>query len=168
MKETKRHWNYYNFFICWLVSLGQIAFGYPASIIGPTLGEPSFLIYMKLLDVTKVPPVERHDADSLIGATSGVFQAGAAINVLIAPYIADKWGRKAAFLWCSLLSLFGGALLCGSKNISMFIAARVFAGAGSWGFLSTSMCLLLLSVQVPDYLQLLSIQPSLHRLTCVG
>jgi hypothetical protein len=42
-----RQWNHYNFFICWLVSLGQIAFGYPASIIGVTLAQPSFLVSLE-------------------------------------------------------------------------------------------------------------------------
>lgn len=55
---TERHWSAWNFFVCYMVSLGQIAFGYPASIIGVTLAQPSFLIYMGLLDVTKDPPVE--------------------------------------------------------------------------------------------------------------
>lgn len=53
---TERHWSGWNFFICYMVSLGQIAFGYPASIIGVTLAQPSFLIYMGLLDVTQDPP----------------------------------------------------------------------------------------------------------------
>jgi hypothetical protein len=29
--------NAYNFLVCFLISLGQIAFGHPASIIGTTL-----------------------------------------------------------------------------------------------------------------------------------
>ncbi|KAF2015641.1 MFS general substrate transporter [Aaosphaeria arxii CBS 175.79] len=45
----------------------------------------------------------------------------------------DRWGRKAGVLYCSFFSLLGGALLCGSRNIGMFIAARFIAGWGSWG-----------------------------------
>jgi len=72
MAKAKRHFNPWNFFICWLISLGQIAFGYPASIIGVTLAQPSFLVYMGLLDpkTAELTP----GADQLIGATSGVFQ----------------------------------------------------------------------------------------------
>jgi hypothetical protein len=69
---SSRQFNGWNFFICYLVSLGQIAFGYPASIIGVTLAQPSFLIYMKLLDVTKDPPVLTSNSDQIIGAMSGV------------------------------------------------------------------------------------------------
>lgn len=135
---SKRHFNWYNFYICFLVSLGQIAFGYPASIIGVTLGQPSFLVYMNLLDLTQDPPVLAKGADQLVGAMSGVFQAGAAINVFIAAFVCDKWGRKAGFYWCAFLSILGGALLVGSVNSTMFIIARLLAGGGSWGFLAVS------------------------------
>src|SRR5262245_38550364 len=52
----------------------------------------------------------------------------------------DQWGRKAGVLYCSFFSLLGGALLCGSRNVGMFIAARFIAGWGSWGFLAVSTC----------------------------
>jgi hypothetical protein len=47
---------------------------FAASVIGVTLGEPSFLVYMGLLD----PKTETltKNANQLIGATSGVFQVG--------------------------------------------------------------------------------------------
>lgn len=133
------------------VSLGQIAFEYPASIIGVTLAQPPFLAYMGLIDSTGEYTA---NSSSLIGACSGVFQAGATINVFIASWVCDRWGRKAGFIQCAVLSLFGGALLVGSRNISMFIVGRIFAGAGSckslsviltakvptgsWGFLSVT------------------------------
>ncbi|KAK5064580.1 hypothetical protein LTR84_000413 [Exophiala bonariae] len=120
------------------MAFGQIAFGYPASIIGVTLAQPSFLVYMGLLDITQDPPALAAGADVKIGAMSGVFQAGAAINVFIASWVADKWGRKAALYECGLLSLFGGALLCGARNAPMFIVARLFAGGGSWGYLAVT------------------------------
>ena len=64
--------NWRNWFVCFLVSLGQIAFGYPSAIIGTTLGEPSFLIYMNVLD----PETETFTPKGaqLVGAMSGVFQ----------------------------------------------------------------------------------------------
>jgi hypothetical protein len=37
--SKRSQFNAYNFLVCYLVSLGQIAFGHPASIIGTTLGE---------------------------------------------------------------------------------------------------------------------------------
>ena len=50
-----------------------------------------------------------------------VFQAGAVIGVFAAGWVADKWGRKNAFRFCSFFSLLGGALLCGSRNMDIFI-----------------------------------------------
>lgn len=52
----------------------------------------------------------------------------------------DRWGRKAGVLYCSFFSLLGGSMLCGARNIGMFIAARFIAGWGSWGFLAVSKC----------------------------
>jgi hypothetical protein len=68
---TKNQYNWRNFWICFLVSLGQVAFGYPASIIGTTLGEPSFLVYMTILDADGNSTPR---GDQLQGAMSGVFQ----------------------------------------------------------------------------------------------
>lgn len=136
MATKKWHFSAYNLYVCFLVSLGQIAFGYPASIIGVTLAQPPFLAYMGLIDAETGDYTS--NANSLIGATSGIFQAGACFNVFIASWVCDKWGRKAGMIWCAVLSLFGGALMVGSRNIAMFIVARFFAGGGSWGFLSVT------------------------------
>lgn len=65
-----RQWNGWNFFICFLVSLGQVAFAYPASVISVTLAQPSFLIYMGLLDPET--GALSHNANSIIGAMSAV------------------------------------------------------------------------------------------------
>jgi MFS family permease len=50
----------------------------------------------------------------------------------------DRWGRKAGTIFCSTLSIIGGAGLAGSVNTTMFIIFRLIAGAGSWGFLALS------------------------------
>ena len=85
--------NWCNWWICFLVSLGQIAFGYvstesidrvasslillsqrryPSAIIGTTLGEPSFLVYMGVLDAEEKALSPK--GAQLVGAMSGVFQ----------------------------------------------------------------------------------------------
>lgn len=130
--------------------MGQLAFGYPASIISTTLSQPAFLEYMKLVDTNGLTA----NANQLIGATSGVFQvscpfphsnhctdfvkAGAIFGVLLVSWIMDKWGRKAGVIYCATLSIIGGAMLCAAQNIAMFIVFRFFAGAGAWGFLALS------------------------------
>jgi hypothetical protein len=65
----KMRWR--NFWTCFVISVGQIAFGYPSSIIGTTLGQPSFLLYMGLVNSEGVGT---GNANDLIGAASGVFQ----------------------------------------------------------------------------------------------
>lgn len=113
--------------------IGQFAFGYPSSIIGVTLAQPEFLIYMGLVNAEGVIDAK---SNSLIGAISGVFQAGAFFGILVGCYILDKWGRKAGVIYASLLSILGSAGLAGSRNVGMFIVFRFFAGAGSWSFLA--------------------------------
>lgn len=68
---TKPKMKWRNFWICFSISLGQVAFGYPSSIIGTTLGQPAFLLYMGLITPEGLLT---HNANNLIGATSGVFQ----------------------------------------------------------------------------------------------
>ena len=71
-RKVNQQYSWRNFWICFLVSLGQIAFGYPSAIISTTLGEPSFLVYMGVVD----PETEEFTAKGaqLVGAMSGVFQ----------------------------------------------------------------------------------------------
>lgn len=151
-QRTKPKMKWRNFWVCFSISLGQIAFGYPSSIIGTTLGQPTFLEYMGLV----TPKGLAKNANGLTGATSGVFQvsqtpqwvhrsssliscqAGAFFGILLGSFVMDKWGRKGGVIYCASLSIFGGALECASQNIGMFIASRFFAGGGSWGFLALS------------------------------
>ena len=73
--KQDKQWNWHNFFVCLSVGfIGQLAFGYPSSIIGVTLAQPAFLEYMGLLTLVDGKPALSATADSLIGATSGVFQ----------------------------------------------------------------------------------------------
>ena len=144
-----KQWNWHNFAICLAVGfIGQLAFGYPSSIIGVTLAQPAFLEYMGLLTLVDGKPALGAHADSLIGATSGVFQAGAFFGVMIGSWVMDKYGRKAGVVYCATLSIVGGVCLCGAQNIAMFIVFRFFAGAGSWGFLALS-TLFLLPLSLP-------------------
>lgn len=72
MELTKRsHWTWRQFFICFGISAGMLAFAYPAAVIATTLGQPTFLVYMELLTAEGTLSPR---ANSLIGAMSGVFQ----------------------------------------------------------------------------------------------
>jgi hypothetical protein len=58
-----------------LVSMGACAFGYGVSIIGTTLGEPGFLLYMGLVDPATGQATP--NSSGLVGAITGTFYVGA-------------------------------------------------------------------------------------------
>ncbi|KAJ5798544.1 uncharacterized protein N7503_007840 [Penicillium pulvis] len=88
---------------------------------------------MKLIDKEgKASP----NSNGLIGATNGVFQAGAFFGILLGSWIMDRFGRRMGVVYGSVLCIVGGAVACASQNIGMFIAFRFFIGAGSWAFMA--------------------------------
>ncbi|KAK5550758.1 hypothetical protein LTR46_011248 [Exophiala xenobiotica] len=99
------------------VALGSTTYGYCSSIIATTLGQPSFIHYFHL-DTDS-------DANSLIGAVNGLFQAGGLFGSLSSLYIPDKWGRKAALYIGAIICVVGGTLQTGSVHIAMFLVARL-------------------------------------------
>lgn len=46
--QVERHFNWRNFWVTYFLSYGQLAFGFPASIISTTLGSPLFQEYFGL------------------------------------------------------------------------------------------------------------------------
>ena len=110
----------------------MIAYGYPASIIATTLGQPSFLTYFNLID--PVTGQETDGAPSIISAMNAVFQVGGLFGIIGGSFVMDRWGRKAGMYYAAALSFIGGAPLTGSVNPAMFIVFRFFAGAGSYSF----------------------------------
>ena len=104
--------------VCW----GAAAYGYAGSIIGTTLGQPSFLSYMGLDTAS--------NATQLIGAMNALFYAGGFFGCFIVGYFADRVGRKTVIAAGAALVLVSNALLAGSVNMSMFIVFRFFNGMG--------------------------------------
>jgi len=78
-------------------------------------------------------------ATPLIGAMSGIFQAGGIFGIIGVSYIMEKWGCKMAVYVCSIVGLVGGALVCAAQNVGMFIAFKFLAGMSSWAFIAVSM-----------------------------
>lgn len=99
-----------------------MTYGYCASIIATTLGQPSFIAYFEL--------DKRSDAAGLIGAINGLFQAGGLIGSLSCMASADWLGRRKAILVAAIASLIGGGLQAGSVSIGMYIAMRFITGLG--------------------------------------
>lgn len=105
------------FFLTFLITLGQWCFGYPASVISTTLGEPPFLEYMGLVDTNTGELTPR--GQTLGGATNGAFFGAGVLNVLITSNILDIFGRKWAVRYNAVVGLFGGSLCAGATNINM-------------------------------------------------
>jgi MFS family permease len=96
------------------------------------------------------------NAQSLIGATSGVYQAsllttslsqpaytvyaGAVIGIIIGIWIMDKFGRKSCLVYASTLGVIGAVGCCAAQNMAMFIAFRLLAGGGAWAALCICEC----------------------------
>ncbi|KAJ5802096.1 uncharacterized protein N7503_004546 [Penicillium pulvis] len=125
---TRQTINVFNVLILIFVGLGSLSFGYSASVIGITLGQPSFLEYFAL-DM-------RPDAADLEATMNGLYQAGGVIGTLSLPIVADKYGRKAAITISAILIIISGAFMAGSTNIGEFIFFRFISGAGSFMILA--------------------------------
>ena len=70
-KGPRRAWTWRQCLYCAFVCLGEVAFAYPSSIIGVTLAQPSFLVYMELVDANGTLT---DTGNTLVGALSGLFQ----------------------------------------------------------------------------------------------
>ncbi|KAJ9615767.1 hypothetical protein H2200_001844 [Cladophialophora chaetospira] len=111
-----------------VLGFGSLTYGYTASIIGTTLGQPSFLNYFDLLT--------RSNGTDLISTMNGLFQTGGVIGTLLLPTVADKYGRKWACAVPAILAIISGAIMAGSVNVGMFIAFRFVAGAAAFMILA--------------------------------
>lgn len=106
-------------------TLGSLAYGYSAAIIGSTLGQPSFLAYFGLDTAS--------NSAALQGAINGLFQAGGLFGTLVFGFLADKCGRCKAIFIATVVAVIGGALQAGSVHIAMFLVARFITGFGIGG-----------------------------------
>lgn len=64
------------------------------------------------------------------GGIVAVYYFGAMFGCFIGGKIGDRFGRKKAVVFGSVLALMGGALQAGSQNASMTICARTICGLG--------------------------------------
>jgi MFS family permease len=106
------------------ISMGAVSYAYAGSIVGTTLGQPSFITYMGL--------ATNPNAEGLIGTIVGLFYAGGVFGAILSTYLADSIGRKWTAAIGSVILVVSTACLAGSVNIAMFIVFRFFVGMGAY------------------------------------
>ncbi|KAF9885400.1 hypothetical protein FE257_012922 [Aspergillus nanangensis] len=130
------------------VAIGSMTYGYSASIIGSTIGQPGWYSYFQL------PPEGTPGYASIttpaISTANGVFSAGGAIGTLFIMWSCDYFGRKVNIQIGGFCALFGGALQGGANSLPMFQAGRFVCGLGI-GILVT-VCPMYLSEMSPRWL----------------
>lgn len=131
--ERRQKLNAFNVLVLCMLAPASLTYGYSASIIATTLGQPSFLVYFSL--VTAEGELTS-SASSIFGATGGLFFAGATLGPLFLPWLADKYGRKWSIVFTLVLSLIGFAVQAGSTHIAEFLAFRFVSGWGAFALLA--------------------------------
>ena len=120
--------NQYNFWLVVFVALGTIATAYGLSIIGSTVGQPSFYTYFNLPQQGE--PGYGHTVN-MIAALNGVNSGGAFVGCLIHAWASEKYGWKRTMQLGCIILIIGGALCGGSVHLGMLIFGRTIAGLGS-------------------------------------
>ncbi|KAH0836949.1 hypothetical protein AYO21_01742 [Fonsecaea monophora] len=128
MAKEQGFYSWYNLSIVFALCLGSLSYGYCFSIISTTLGQPGFFKYFGLA----AAPTEPNYAytNRILGATSGLFSAGAFMGCWTMGWMCDARGRKQALYIATIISIVGSALQAGSAAIGMFLFARWLTGYG--------------------------------------
>jgi MFS family permease len=115
-----RHFGARLVFIIIFISFGSAAFGFSNSVIGSTLGQPSFISTMGL-DSAK-------NANALTSAILAVYYAGGVFGSFCHGLLADRHGRKASATVAAVIMVVASAICTGSSKIGVYIAFRFFCG----------------------------------------
>ncbi|KAH8807242.1 arabinose-proton symporter [Xylogone sp. PMI_703] len=138
--------NTFNLIVVLYVALGSTACSYGLSVIGSTIGQPTFYTGLNM-----APPGSPgySKTANLISAYNGVNSGGAIIGAAFTAWFADWAGRKRSIQLGALILAIGGAISAGSVNPAMFIVARTIAGVGI-GMLITSIPMYQSEVSTPE------------------
>ncbi|KAK0973525.1 hypothetical protein LTR54_017332 [Friedmanniomyces endolithicus] len=127
--EKRRGYRPYTVFIVCFMCLGSASFGYAASIIATTLGQPSFVEYMALGTAS--------NAHALISAMVSLFYVGGIAGAVCHGWISNAYGRKRSIIVGNIIILIAGALTTAAVNPAMFIVFRFVTGWGAFQSLSS-------------------------------
>ncbi|OCL07237.1 MFS sugar transporter [Glonium stellatum] len=118
----------YNRLVTVFVALGSFTYGYCASVIGSTIGQPGWYSYFNL--PPQGEPGYSTTTTHAIGTANGLFSAGGAVGALFMMWSCEKFGRKVNIQLGAALSVLGGALQGGAAALGMFQAGRFISGMG--------------------------------------
>jgi len=138
--------NSFNLAVVLYVALGSTACSYGLSVLGSTIGQPTF--YTGLNMAPPGSPGYSHTAN-LISAYNGANSGGAILGAGFTSWFADWAGRKRSIQLGALILVIGGAISAASVNPAMFIIARTIAGVGI-GMLITSIPMYQSEVSTPE------------------
>ncbi|KMU80591.1 hypothetical protein CISG_08501 [Coccidioides immitis RMSCC 3703] len=124
----------YNRLVIAFVALGSLTYGYSASVISSTIGQPGWYSFFKL--PMQGEPGYDTVTTNAIATANGVFSAGGAVGSLFMMWSCEAWGRKVNIQLGSFLAILGGVLQGGAANLKMFQAGRFVSGT-SIGILVT-------------------------------
>ncbi|KAI9041784.1 putative MFS sugar transporter [Aspergillus affinis] len=118
----------YNKLVTIFVAIGSLTYGYCASIISSTIGQPGWYYYFNL--PAEGEPGYASTTTPVVSTANGVFSAGGAVGTLFIMWSCEFFGRKANIQLGAFFSLFGGALQGGANSLEMFQAGRFVCGLG--------------------------------------
>lgn len=118
----------YNRLVTVFVALGSLTYGYCASIIGSTIGQPGWYRFFNL--PREGQPGYATTTTHAIATANGLFSAGGAVGALFIMWSADYFGRKRNIQFGSLLAVVGGAFQGGAAALAMFQVGRFISGLG--------------------------------------
>lgn len=87
--DNKRHFKASTVFIVSGISFGAVSFAYAGSVIGTTLGQPSFYAYTHL--------ATNPDEHALIGAVTSLFYAGGVFGCVFNSWMADRYRVRSLY-----------------------------------------------------------------------
>ncbi|KAK8088384.1 mfs sugar transporter [Apiospora hydei] len=134
----------YNRNVVAFAALGSMTYGYGASIISSTIGQPGWYAFFDLPPTGE--PGYAEVTTPAIATANGLLSAGAAVACLAVMRTGDRFGRIRNLQIASLLGILGGALQGGAANLAMFQAGRFIMG----------MCIGLMVTVTPMYLSEIS------------
>ncbi|KAG5744565.1 hypothetical protein H9Q70_012740 [Fusarium xylarioides] len=117
----------YNFALVFFVALGSFTYGFNTSIMGTVFGLAPFFSYFNL----ELTGPGADYANSMIGATNGLFSAGGIIGCLLMTKLADRFGRKRTIQGICAICVVSVIFQAAAVHIAMLLVGRFLNGLGS-------------------------------------